>query len=312
MTVLLDTRTVEPEHRREAWAAVLTRALFPLAIDFVDDARSFVGQSAAHEIGSMALVRVRGTPCMVRRTLRTIHAGDPGQMVLATVLKGHLLVEQDDRQVLLAPGELTTWTSSRPFFVPHRDVFDLLLLSVPEAEVRTRTVATAGRISGTGGIGALGRRLMVESWRQLSDRAVAGDDPDLQDALLAITRSVCGGGRPRMVVELPDLARRVRSYAERHLDDPRLTPSALASAHHVSLRRLHAAFAADGQTPAAWIRHRRLERCYEALSDPEHDHVPIGAIAERWGLSNPSHFSRAFRELYGLSPRELRERHGDA
>ncbi|MFD0856316.1 helix-turn-helix domain-containing protein [Actinomadura adrarensis] len=34
----------------------------------------------------------------------------------------------------------------------------------------------------------------------------------------------------------------------------------------------------------------------------------MGAIAARWGFSNPAHFSRALRNEYGLPPAEYRIR----
>jgi AraC-like DNA-binding protein len=30
-------------------------------------------------------------------------------------------------------------------------------------------------------------------------------------------------------------------------------------------------------------------------------------IAQRWGFSNPTHFSRRFRATYGISPRDWRQ-----
>ena len=42
------------------------------------------------------------------------------------------------------------------------------------------------------------------------------------------------------------------------------------------------------------------------LLDPELGHRTILAIASRWGLPVPQHFSRLFRAAYGCSPREFR------
>ena len=55
-----------------------------------------------------------------------------------------------------------------------------------------------------------------------------------------------------------------------------------------------------------WIRTSRLERCRRDLLDPALGHETILAIASRWGLPGPQHFSRLFRSEYGCSPSELR------
>ncbi|MER6528588.1 helix-turn-helix transcriptional regulator [Streptomyces sp. NPDC001508] len=62
----------------------------------------------------------------------------------------------------------------------------------------------------------------------------------------------------------------------------------------------------DDTSPAAWIRHRRLERCRLDLNNPRLNARPIHAIAERWGFTNPTHFSRLFRATYGIPPRDYR------
>jgi len=71
-------------------------------------------------------------------------------------------------------------------------------------------------------------------------------------------------------------------------------------------RSLYSVFEREQATVAGWIRHRRLERCRRDLLDPAQHDVPVSAVAARWGLANPAHFSRAFRAAYGLAPVEYR------
>uniref|UniRef100_UPI003F5A6FE7 AraC family transcriptional regulator n=1 Tax=Streptomyces asoensis TaxID=249586 RepID=UPI003F5A6FE7 len=42
------------------------------------------------------------------------------------------------------------------------------------------------------------------------------------------------------------------------------------------------------------------------LADPAMHHFPVGAIGGRWGFADPAHFSRLFKTVYGMSPREAR------
>ncbi|KAK1184489.1 helix-turn-helix transcriptional regulator [Streptomyces sp. NBS 14/10] len=86
---------------------------------------------------------------------------------------------------------------------------------------------------------------------------------------------------------------------EQHLADPVLTPQTIAYAHHISLGHLQQLLAEDETSPGAWIR-RRLERCRHDLANPRLNAHPIRAIAERWGFTNPTHFSRLFRATYGI------------
>ncbi|MER7794708.1 helix-turn-helix transcriptional regulator [Streptomyces sp. NPDC097640] len=81
----------------------------------------------------------------------------------------------------------------------------------------------------------------------------------------------------------------------------------IADAHHISLRHLQQLLAEDDTSPAAWIRHRRLERCRLDLANPRLSARLIQGIAERWGFTNPTHFSRLFRGVYEIPPRNYRD-----
>jgi AraC-like DNA-binding protein len=49
-----------------------------------------------------------------------------------------------------------------------------------------------------------------------------------------------------------------------------------------------------------------LERARRDLSDPAQSSVAVHDIAERWGYTQQSVFSRSFRSAYGVSPRDYR------
>lgn len=307
--LLLDTRTVAPEHRHEAWARFHARAMFPLSIG-IADGTSFTGKAESHDLGSMALQRVRGDPCTVWRTPRTIRSADPEHLVVGLALDGHCAIEQAGRQAVLDRGDLTTWDSSRPFQIPHERRIDLLLLSVPLQELGVRRRDTARRTPRASALGAVAGAFLRQLWRQVEQGAVEPDNADLQDALVAIARLVHRPDNDAVLTAPGITARtlppRVRAYATRHLGDPQLGPPSLARAHHVSVRQLHGAFTHEAETIAAWIRRQRLERCLDDLRDPALADVSIARIAARWGMTNHAHFSRAFRAAYGLTPREAR------
>jgi AraC-like DNA-binding protein len=72
------------------------------------------------------------------------------------------------------------------------------------------------------------------------------------------------------------------------------------------VRYLHYLFQEQGTTVSRWIRHRRLEACRRELARRATGGVAVAAVAQRFGLTSPAHFSRVFRAAYGMSPREWR------
>jgi len=96
-----------------------------------------------------------------------------------------------------------------------------------------------------------------------------------------------------------------RRMIETHLHDRRLGPEYLCDRLGVSRAKLYRMFEQLGGV-TLYIQRRRLARAYRIIVDPMHGRERIGAIAARCGFGNASVFNRAFRQLHGLSPTELR------
>ncbi|CAL9335707.1 hypothetical protein GCM10010423_04360 [Streptomyces levis] len=99
-----------------------------------------------------------------------------------------------------------------------------------------------------------------------------------------------------------ELLSRIRAYIDRRLTEPDLSPGSIARAHHISVRYLHKLFQNDGTTVGRWVRQRRLDSCRRELSRTRSRGITVAAVANRWGFPSPAHFSRTFREAYGMTP----------
>jgi len=97
----------------------------------------------------------------------------------------------------------------------------------------------------------------------------------------------------------------IRAYVDQNLSDPDLAARAAARALGMSVRSLHLALAGSGETFGQLLQRRRLERCCMKLRGPSAT-GSVADIAFDCGFNSLSSFYRAFRGLYGASPRELR------
>ena len=100
--------------------------------------------------------------------------------------------------------------------------------------------------------------------------------------------------------------RRCSRSAGDHLHDTDLSPQHAADHVGISLRTLHSRFAQIGQTFGHLVLQSRLEACARALRDPNQRLLNISEIAYRWGFNDLSHFNRAFRAHFDMSPGEWR------
>uniref|UniRef100_B0T8Y9 Transcriptional regulator, AraC family n=1 Tax=Caulobacter sp. (strain K31) TaxID=366602 RepID=B0T8Y9_CAUSK len=98
----------------------------------------------------------------------------------------------------------------------------------------------------------------------------------------------------------------VKLFIEQHLRDPDLTPCSIAARMKLSSRYLRMIFASENETVSAYILRRRLEQCARQIADPAWRGHSMTEIAFGWGFNSAPHFTRTFRDRYGMPPREYR------
>ncbi|MGW2839320.1 helix-turn-helix domain-containing protein [Streptomyces sp. NPDC001493] len=103
---------------------------------------------------------------------------------------------------------------------------------------------------------------------------------------------------------------RVRAHIEERLPDPGLCARSVAHALGMSPRHLHRLFEAEELSVARLIRRRRLEVCRAELLRAR-GRVTVASVAQRWGFASATHFSRVFREAFGMSPRQWQHQNAD-
>ncbi|KRE16691.1 hypothetical protein ASE66_08680 [Bosea sp. Root483D1] len=123
---------------------------------------------------------------------------------------------------------------------------------------------------------------------------------------LAIAASQGGhGAREEPTPADLDLFSRAQAHVERSLGDFGLTVGSLMKTLEATRGALYAVFGEHGGVQA-YIRERRLQRCYEVINGDDRAGETLSAIAFSFGFRSEAHFSRAFKERFGMAPRELR------
>ncbi len=92
---------------------------------------------------------------------------------------------------------------------------------------------------------------------------------------------------------------------ERSLHRP-ISPEKLSVALGLSRSTLYRLFEPLGGV-RAYVQERRLRRSAADLFAPQHGRRRICDIAWAWGFASEAHFSRAFRQRFGVTPREARQ-----
>ena len=317
MTPLLESFSTSevPVHRRvEYWNELTGNAFTPLVSEPLDR-HAFSGRLTRTLVGDIRLAEARSEPAVVHHSRLHVARAREALYMLCLQLDGFSVTRQQGRESILRYGDFHLLDSARPYQVSFQQSNRMLVLAIPHRDLARRLANPDSVIglpvSGKTGIPGLLSSLLAGFWQQRRGGEDRYLSPRFSEALLDLIASAyvsfAGAGTEHSSISV---ARReqVRTYIETHLHDPALTPGRVAAAVHLSPRRLHQLFEAEGETVGSYILRRRLEECARAITDPTQQRRTVTEIAFLHGFNNASHFGRVFRERFDSTPSEYRRR----
>lgn len=226
------------------------------------------------------------------------------------LLSGQYALEQQGKTVTLKPGDMTLYDATRPHRIRCPRDFAKLIVAIPRIMLKDRVAGiehcTALRIPGDEGMGAITSGFIrsvagqADRMRPQETLALSGQALDL---LIMAVSSVCpiefSLSRSRSTSLLL-----IKKFIERHLANPDLNTTMVAQGVGLSSRYINDVLKDENSSLMRHVWQRRLEKCREDLLNPATSKQRLTDIAYRWGFNDMSHFSRAFKERYGCSPRE--------
>jgi AraC-like DNA-binding protein len=316
MKLRFSTATVEARSQLSYWREMISEAFVQYEVEAPScRTANFRGEVTSEGFAGMQVSTVVSDPHTVLRSSLVIRRSPQDDFLVNLAVRGSVTVTQGERGAVLRPGDFTVYDSARPCRITAPVRFGLLTLKIPRglftAHCPLAPDATATLVRGDHGVGALFslylRSLATHAADLLPDvvQQVGVNTLELLAAALP-KRSAFGDGSA-----LPRSAQwmRARQYIAGHFADSELSPAAVADALGVSLRYLQMLFHGEGTSPFRLIQEQRLERAAHLLTDPRHAGRTITDIAFAVGFKDASHFTRAFKNRYGVGPRDYRGGH---
>ena len=260
-------------------------------------------------VGQAQIVHCACDPCEGRRGKAEIAQLEQPLFGILYILKGRENLVQAGREVTLEQGSFTLWDSTQPISFGLPQDLEKITLLLPQELVADRLPQAEDLVlrpvSGQRGPGALFATHLRALAREGAALPLSGTAPILRATLdlLAISLTAieddADGSYHRA------MRRRIQEFVLQNLADPGLCPEDIARAAGISERQLHRLFQAGGQSVERWIWQQRLQRCRDdLLARPG---ARISEIAFAHGFSDAAHFSRSFRDMFGVSPRDFRK-----
>ena len=299
------TNGVEPARAFEFWRDT---ALKPVGhVTRVNPHGRFSARRLAAASSHGTWLMTQSSPVAVEADLRHVRRTGQDDMVVTVPLEGRGYADQAGTGALLRPGDVGFVTMGRPYAIGAVTPYREIRFSVPRAAFEGQ----AGRVEALAGrhipAGAASEPFLTHV-RAVADAIAAMSDHEVGFALegvLHLLRPLLGGTEPEAGLSTNVLRSLARVRIERCLHDAAFGPEALGAVLNVSRSKLYRAFA-DSEGPATAIRDARLDRAWQWLSSPASDGVSIKAILYACGFNDAPTFSKAFRNRFGHSARDVR------
>lgn len=307
------------------WSRAVSVAAVPVTVASYEPA-SDPGRMTTRQLGHLLFITTHAGPRRYTRGPREIARGTrqaEGFVVVAVMGATGAVVQQDGRTVEVPAGAVSFWYTETPHVVDYPDGVDVRVCLLPRRAFGVRDEQLARVTATVAEAGGPVAALVKHSLLALAE--TAEDCPPLVAGRLAcnfadlvatlVTEQAARDAPATRDAPAAEDSRHTRiwevhAYVDRHLRDPELGPQTIAAAHRISVRSLHKLFEGEGTTVSRLIQRRRLQASAEDLSREDSGDSTVSGVAQRWGFTDPAHFSRLFRAAYGVSPSRWRDTRG--
>jgi AraC-like DNA-binding protein len=314
MGELISTNDVSEQERLSYWNDLVCHTFTRVEVTSLLD-EPFFGAIATDQLAFIKFAEVTTRPSLVTRSKQFIAQTTEDYVKAIYQLNGETTFSQKDRTAHLGCGNWVFFDCSQPYSLKHSPAYSrnvVLVLQWPKRVFCARLphieALTGYALSSTAGLGRITYDF-IQSLRRDITRIEPETRPQLAETLVdllatTLSESLCPAKavtRNQAVTLLE-----VKSFIHQHLADPKLSSHMIAKALNISKSYLYLLFQGENTTVNRYIWDLRLEKSRADLANPLHRHRTITEIAFAWGFNNSTHFSRMFKERFGLSARAYR------
>jgi AraC-like DNA-binding protein len=312
---VFSTKNIEKTKRFAAWQAALCEQ-YSLRVDIsTQNPTDYEGFLTKSVLGPTVLTDVFGRSQHIVRNHRHIALLDKDSFYITFPSRGSLLVEQSGKQQVSTTGTAVLFDAAAPYHLRCCDYTQSMYVEMPRSILIDRCpidkLESVPAFNFADGLG----------WAVAEFCKIAAFEAD----------SIGNDVAPKVAMEIADLLalcidaelnreptgeslsnkfrlQSLKSYIESRLDDPDLSPEVIAKDNGISVRYLHYLFKGTGNSVSEWVRERRLEKCHRKLTSTKFDGDSITDIALSLGFNSSSHFTRLFKQKFGMPPRSARQK----
>ncbi len=302
----VSTETVDPEDRVGFWEEYNRRNLVGLTCSSYSE-QGLLARETNVASGGLRIADIVGNEHVIERTPRICRLLPKDSVFASLLLDGDAVFFHSGEALPVPAGRLVLYETDRPYLFGFPSPMRQLLVDIPRSLFTERCLAGGVATPMVLGDRSANDAAMLSALRSVLNTLAAGQampaDADPETTVLDLIRSLAGqslAGHPAQLAA-------AKTYVDRHLSDPGLCADDVAAAVGMSVRHLRRVFEPEDISPSRYIQRRRLEMAHRQLrEDPAVG--TIADVAHRWGFASQPHFTRVFRDHFGQTPGEVRQR----
>jgi AraC family transcriptional regulator, positive regulator of tynA and feaB len=302
----LSTSGLTPKKQIECWTDALAELCGKFDVDPMS-ASSLEGIVNYTTVSRLKLCQIEVSQHRIAHPASRASANEHPYVKILFQKYGISHFEQDGRRFELMPGDCLAYDVSCPHTITSPSLTRHEVVIIPTELLQERGFHTtrlpACKISARNGSGRIAHDFMHAAFdeaQRLSPHTALGVAETLIDLLLLPLREAGAAydrGGPVALYE------RAQAFIHEHLRDPDLSIDQISAALGCTKRYLHMLFSDRGTTVSDYIWHTRLQNCRQELE--ANGGKTITDVAFSWGFSSSSHFSRVFRNYFGIAPSSI-------
>jgi AraC-like DNA-binding protein len=303
--IRFDSLATSPTTALEYWRDSLSRS-WEMSID-AHNAPAFKADVAMWRMDDLIVGTGSFGPVQTRmRREKNIRFDQLDHYRLIMMRDGQFDCDAGGRQVSLSPGRYVLTDMALP--ESSESCSNTMIMYIPRESLE-RALPRPMNLHGASPVNACAGMLtdhltaLIQGIRGVSPEELPGLSQatvNLVAASLALTPDNGEAARPAVEAVL---LRRARQQVETHLTSESFGAQDLCAQLRISRSTLYRLFETLGGV-ANYIKERRLARVHEILASSE-ERQNISRLAEGHGFKTAAHFSKAFREQFGYSAREV-------
>ena len=307
----LDTQAVRDYERVDYWREMVLRLFADVQIAAPTEP-NFHGSMHSSLTDVMRLTHVTATPQSVQRLHRDARESYEDCYFAVLMLSGKQRMQQDNRQIEMQVGDFAIYDGARPHRLDFNNDWSELVLSIPRPTLNRLVPSmhnlTSRKLASDSSSGEVLRNFLQSvaiNLPSLSEKELAAlsfHALNMIGTTLTLDHQLDESSMGSREVALL----RAKMLIDANLGDPCLDTTRIVRRLGISARYLNRLFNSEQTSLMRYVWNLRLDRCRDELMQLGPRPHRILDIALRWGFSDMSHFSRAFKLRFGISPRDCR------